>query len=115
MKTRNQGLALKLAGLHYLNRPRQIPVRLSNAALHPCSTRMHQRRSALADAEIFGHFQRRATDAADNGRAVATGERIIHLAGAIGAVEPGMVTTVSGCWRRLSHQLPRRIGSKRGS
>ena len=115
MKTRNQGLALNLAGLHYLNRPRQIPVRLSNAALHRCSTRVHQHRSALADAEIFGHFQRRATDAADNGRAITAGQRINHLAGTVGAVEPGMVTTLSVCLRRFSHQFPRRIGWKRCS
>ena len=43
--------------------------------------------SSLSHAEIVGAFERSTANAADEGGAVATGERVADLPGAMGAVE----------------------------
>jgi len=61
----------------------------------------------LPDAEVLRNLQRRAADAADHGRAVAAGERIVNFTRADRAIEQGMALAVGWWLRRLSHQFPR--------
>jgi len=42
--------------------------------------------TASADSELIGRFQRRAAASADDGGAVAAGQRIVHLFSAVRAV-----------------------------
>jgi hypothetical protein len=59
----------------------------------------------LTHAKVFGDFQRRSADAADDGRAVATGKWIGHLATASGAVEQSMRFAVGRLLGSLSHGI----------
>ena len=63
--------------------------------------------AGLADAEVFGHFQRCSADPADDSRAVAAGEGIVYFARAVGAVEQGMLLAIRWLFGNLSHTIPR--------
>jgi hypothetical protein len=62
---------------------------------------------ALADAQVLGHFERRAAYPADDTRTIAAGQRVIHFTCTRGAVEQRRIMTVRWHGRRLSHKFPR--------
>ena len=73
-----------------------------------CGLRYGGLRHESADAEVLGHFERRAAHPADYRRAVAASERIVHLARAVGTVQfRRMRRAVGGCFGSLSHMFRR--------
>jgi hypothetical protein len=64
-------------------------------------------RHGLADAQVLRNLQRRAANAADDGGAVAAGERVVDFARASRTVQCGRRFFVTRCWRKLSHKFPR--------
>ncbi len=59
-----------------------------------------------SNSEVFRHLQGRAAHAADYGRAVSAGERIVHYAGTGWTVKNGMRFAVCRRLRDLSHKFP---------